>query len=73
VQVNFSPDLTLSSFVQWDTETRMLGSNTRLRWTFNALGDVFLVYNHNLADRTPGGLRFAGNELLGKVQYALRF
>jgi len=73
VQVNFSPDLTLSSFVQWDTESRLLGSNTRLRWTFDPLGDVFLVYNHNLADRTPGGLGFASNELLAKVQYAVRF
>lgn len=70
--VNFSPDLTLSSFVQWDNESRTLGSNTRLRWTFDPLGELFLVYNHNLADR-PGGFGFDSNALLAKVQYAVRF
>lgn len=72
LQVNFSPDLTLSSFVQWDNESRTLGTNTRLRWTFDPLGDLFVVYNHNLADR-PGGLGFDGNALLAKVQYAFRY
>jgi hypothetical protein len=71
LQLNVSPDLTISSFVQWDNETRTLGTNTRLRWTFNPLGDLFVVYNHNLRDRT-GDLGFDGNALLAKVQYAVR-
>jgi len=71
LQLNLSPDLTISSFVQWDNDSRRLGTNTRLRWTFNPLGDLFVVYNHNLADR-PGGLGFDGNALLAKVQYAVR-
>jgi len=27
------PDLVLSSFVQYDTESQNIGTNTRLRWT----------------------------------------
>ena len=67
----FSPDLQLSSFLQYDNESNLLGSNTRLRWTFHPLGDVFVVYNHNVLDRLS---RWAleSNELLLKVQYAVR-
>ena len=71
LRVNVSPDLQLAGFVQWDNESRTLGSNTRIRWTFDPLGEAFVVYNHNLADRAAG-LGFDGNALLVKVQYALR-
>lgn len=71
-RLNFSPDLTLSSLVQYDTESRRWGSNTRLRWSFTPLGDVFVVYNHNLRDLDQG-LRFESNQLLLKAQYTLRY
>jgi hypothetical protein len=48
LRFNFSPDLTLSSYVQYDTVSESVGTNTRLRWTFNPLGDLFVVYNHNI-------------------------
>ena len=47
--INVSPDLVFSSFLQYDTESRSLGSNSRLRWTFDPLGALFVVYNHNMA------------------------
>lgn len=72
VLVNVSPDLVLASFVQWDDESGTVGSNTRLRWTFDPLGDLFLIYNHNVVD-TTGGWRFASNEVLLKLQYAFRY
>jgi hypothetical protein len=72
LRLKFSPDLELSSFVQWDNESRELGSNTRLRWTFHPLGDVFVVYNHNLAN-AEAGWRFASSQLLVKAQYAFRY
>jgi len=70
--INFSPDLTLSSFIQYDTESRILGSNTRLRWTFNPAGDLFVVYNHNLRD-LDSRLRLESNQLLVKAQYSFRY
>jgi hypothetical protein len=67
-QLNFTPDLTLSSFIQYDTESRVLGSNTRLRWTFDPAGQLFVVYNHNLQD-LESRLHFQSNQLLVKVEY----
>ena len=84
--VSISPDLNLSSFVQYDTESRTAGSNSRLRWTFDPAGDLFVVYNHNLVDdrhnlmvqnhnlQDPGSSwRLESNQLLIKIQYALRY
>ena len=48
VRVNVSPNLQLNSYLQFDNESDRFGSNTRLRWTFSPLGDLFVVYNHNL-------------------------
>ncbi len=76
-RLNVSPDLQLTSFVQYDTETESVGTNTRLRWTFRPLGELFVVYNHNLRTRDPVTLQprlgFASNQLLIKLQYAFRY
>ena len=65
------PDLQLTSLVQYDNVSHALGTNTRLRWTFDPLGDLFVVYNHNVS-RLTGDWTFAGNELLVKAQYVFR-
>jgi len=41
----FTPDLVLSANVQYDTESRDLGVNTRLRWTIQPGSDLFFVWN----------------------------
>jgi len=71
LRVNFSPDLQVNSFVQYDNESREVGANTRLRWTFDPLGDLFVVYNHNIVDLLDRW-ELDSNQLLVKVQYALR-
>ena len=43
----FSPDLLLSVFTQYDSESRGLGLNSRLRWTIRPGRDLFLVWNRN--------------------------
>ena len=74
VQLNVSTALQISTFWQYDTESRDLGTNTRIRWSFSPLGDVFLVYNHNAAEPESGGsMRFKSNDLRLKVQYSFRF
>lgn len=70
---NFSPDLQLSSFTQYDNESKELGSNNRLRWTFHPLGDLFIVYNHNLLQNDEDKWEFVSNELPVKLQYTWRF
>lgn len=69
--VNVSPDLQLSAFVQYDNASDEMGSNMRLRWTFDPLGELFVVYNHNLRDLGDRWQK-ESNEFLVKVQYAIR-
>ncbi len=77
LRLNFSPDLQFTSFLQFDDQSDSFGTNTRLRWTFNPLGDLFVVYDHNLRTRDPltgqRQLAFASNQFLVKVQYAFRY
>ena len=49
MRVNVSPDLQFNSYVQYDnTSDSVRHQHSRLRWTFSPLGDLFVVYNHNL-------------------------
>jgi hypothetical protein len=73
VLLNISPDLQISSLTQYDNESKELGSNTRLRWTFDPLGDIFIVYNHNLVRNEENKWEFVSNELPIKIQYTWRF
>jgi hypothetical protein len=41
----WSPNILLTSFVQYDTESHNVGTNTRLRWTFKPGKDLFVVWN----------------------------
>lgn len=83
-RMNVSPDLQVDSYFQYDNGTDDFGTNARLRWTFSPLGELFVVYNHNVAREllagTPPGSAiarrrwaFASNELLLKLQYAFRY
>ncbi len=41
----WNPNLILTSFVQYDTESQNVGTNTRLRWTIKPGNDLFIVWN----------------------------
>ena len=72
VRFNVSPDMQISSYWQYDTQSKSVGTNSKLRWTFRAVGDLFVIYNHNvrqLADRW----QLDSNQLLVKLQYAFRY
>jgi len=43
----FDPDLILSSYGQYDSETRNVGFNTRLRWTIRPGNDLYVIWNHS--------------------------
>lgn len=72
LRVNISPDLSIASYVQYDTDSDSVGVNTRLRWTFNPVGDLFVVYNHNVRELLQRW-QLDSNQLLVKLQYALRY
>ncbi len=72
VQLHFTTDLNASLLAQYDNESRSVGFNNRIRWTFDPYGDLFVVYNHNIQDF---GDRWdlESNGLTIKVQRAFRF
>ncbi|MDH5590123.1 MAG: hypothetical protein OEZ37_08745, partial [Gemmatimonadota bacterium] len=77
VRVNFSPDLQLAFLGQCQREGRTedngeCGGNTRLRWTFDPLGDLFVVYNYNTLETLDRGWEMDSSQFLVKIQYALR-
>ena len=74
LQLNLTADLQVSSLTQYDTQSGELGTNSRLRWTYNPLGEVFVVYNHNLQHQKISDCwSTISNELPVKVQYGRRF
>ena len=71
LRVNVSPDLSVASYVQYDTDSDSVGVNTRLRWTFTPVADLFVVYNHNVRSLLERW-QLESNQLLVKLQYAWR-
>ena len=55
----WSPNLVLTSFIQFDSESQNLGTNTRLRWTLKPGRELFFVWN-----RGWQRLRTSRNDLL---------
>ena len=71
LRINLSPDLSINSYAQYDTDSDSIGVNSRIRWTFLPVADLFVVYNYNvrsLLDRW----QLEANQLLVKLQYAWR-
>ena len=72
LRLNMSPDLSLSSYVQYDNDSSSIGVNTRLRWTFRPAEDLFVVYNHNIKS-VEDRWQQQSNQLIVKLQYAWRW
>jgi hypothetical protein len=49
-EVPWNPNLVLSSFIQYDTESQNVGTNTRLLWTIKPGNDLFIVWNRAGSD-----------------------
>jgi len=71
LRINISPDLSIASYVQYDTDSDSIGVNTRLRWTFTPVADLFIVYNHNVRSLLERW-QLESNQLLVKLQYSWR-
>ena len=72
VQLHFTTNLNASLLGQYDNESRSVGFNNRIRWTFDPYGDLFVVYNHNVQD-FGDSWDLESNGLTIKVQRAFRF
>lgn len=78
-QLEFSrawgPNVVLTSFIQYDTESQNIGANTRLRWTIKPGRDLFLVWNRgweHLLNRPDLTLRPDSEFLAVKLRWTFR-
>ena len=72
LRLNFTPDLQLNAYLQYDTITNSIGVNSRLHWIFTPQGEFFLVYNHNVQESlSEWNMDF--QQILAKVRYNFRF
>ncbi len=73
---SFTPDLSWSNLLQWDSESETFGVYSRLRWIPAPGQEIYVVFNEVLDDpisQPGGGLDRVFEELAFKVVYTLRF
>ncbi|MGY8943958.1 MAG: hydrolase, partial [Flavobacteriales bacterium] len=47
VDLTFNKSIFWSTFIQYSSQQKNIGINTRLQWRFASLSDLFIVYNDN--------------------------
>ena len=79
-ETQFSPFIALVNNVQYDTQSAVVGWQSRFRWILRPGNDLYVVYTHNWLDPEPGTRnrsldRFAtlDKRLASKVLYTYRF
>ena len=69
---DLTKDISISSTLQYDDLSKLLGMNHRLRWIVTPGSDVFIVYNQNWL-REVGEYRQLDRSSVMKVNYTHRF
>ena len=74
-RTQFSPWISLSNNVQYDTESRELGWQLRFRWIQRPGDDVFFIWTQNWSEEEEIGRRFRTLDLRGvaKIVRTIRF
>jgi hypothetical protein len=73
----FTPDLVLSTYAQYDSNSSNLGANTRLRWTILSGTDLYIVWNHGWEHPLEEGERWTAlrpveDQAIVKLRYTWR-
>lgn len=72
--VNFTPDVSWSHFLQYDTDSEVFGYQTRLRWIIEDGRELFVVFNSAFErDGDATSVDYTESELTVKFEYTLRF
>ena len=72
LNVQFTPDISWLTFVQYDNVSDQVGVNSRLRWMVEDGREIFIVFNQTLL-ALDGDIRNGVTEPLAKVGWTLRF
>ncbi len=71
IQVNMTSNLNLSTYIQYDNESRSMGSYSRFRWTFAPRGDLFVVYKQNMTNDITNRWDYDSSQFIFKLTYGL--
>ena len=69
---NFSPNLTWSNLLQYDSDSRLLGFQSRFRWILKPGSDLFLVVGRGWLRREDGDYVPSFDKASAKLQYTFR-
>lgn len=69
----FSPWLSLQNFVQYDTDSRNIGLQSRLRWILKPGQEVYFVLNHEWKENEMDRFEALRTDVRAKVNYTFRF
>jgi hypothetical protein len=74
-ELQFNPFMAWVNNVQYDSQSVVLGWQSRYRWIVRPGNDIYFVYNHNWIDDPLRGSRFRSidNRLSSKLLYTYRF
>jgi hypothetical protein len=70
---NFSPNVSWANLVQYDSESRILGFQTRFRWILTPGSDLFLVLNRGWRKTFENSYISEFDRGTAKLQYTFRF
>lgn len=70
---SLTPYITLSNFVQYDTDSRNIGLQSRLRWIVKPGNEIFLVLNHSWQEDPLERWAALRTDVRAKVNYTFRF
>ncbi len=70
---SFTPFVTLANFVQYDTESRNIGLQSRLRWILKPGNEFFIVLNHAWEENQFNRFEAAQTRFRVKFNYTFRF
>ena len=77
VVLQFTPDISWSTLVQYDNVSAALGINSRFRWIIEPGNELFVVVNQSFeekdGDEVKGKLEPSGTEIAMKLVWTLRF
>ncbi len=69
----FSPRLSVTNFVQYDTDSRNVGLQSRLRWILQPGQEVYFVLNHEWQENPMDRFEARRTDARAKLNYTFRF
>ena len=72
LRINFTPDISWSTFIQYDNVSDGLSAQSIFRWIVEEGHDIFLVLGQEV-DASPGDLRFGKTRPVARVSWTVRF